>query len=109
MVVNFISTNTIVQSKRRGTKNQNFPTPISQYMYVYKRISWVQPPLHLRSRLRSKDFGVFVNARHKAQAYSSSNGFRDLALVDRSQSSFGRVFDTAHLGHILGHDGEILV
>lgn len=111
MIVNFISTNAMVQNiilhllQKQGRIKPNFPTPISQSM---SRTSRSQPSLHFRSSLSSKDFGVSVNARHQAQAYSSSNGFRDFSLVHWSQSSFGGMSNTTHFGHVLGHDSKIL-
>lgn len=52
---------------------------------------------------------MFVYARHQPQAYCSSDGFGHLALVDGSQAGQVGMLYPAHVGHIVRHDGEILI
>lgn len=49
-----------------------------------------------------------VNTRHKAHADGSPECLGNFALVDRSKTGNGSGLDTAHAGHIFGHDGEVL-
>jgi hypothetical protein len=51
---------------------------------------------------------VSVDTGHKTNSNGSAERLSNLALVDRSQAGFGSVSDTAHAGHIFGHNGEIL-
>ena len=49
-----------------------------------------------------------MDAGHEAHAHRPSDGLGDTALIDGPQSRGRRMFDPAHLSHILGHDGEVL-
>ena len=64
--------------------------------------------LHTCSHLGRENFGVSVDTRHKTHADGSPECLGNFALVDRSETSDRSGFDTAHAGHILGHNGEVL-
>ena len=64
--------------------------------------------LHACSHLGCENFGVSVNTRHKAHADGSPECLGNFALVDRSKTGDGSGLNTAHAGHIFGHDGEVL-
>lgn len=49
-----------------------------------------------------------VYAGHEAQADCATYRLCDLALVLRSQACFLRMLYAARLGHVFGHDGEVL-
>ena len=51
---------------------------------------------------------VPVHTRNQTQTDRPSNGLRHLALVAWSESSVLVVLDLAHVGHVLGHDAEVL-
>lgn len=52
---------------------------------------------------------MFVGGRHQnTQANGSSYGLGHLSLVDGSQIGLVAVLDTTDLGHVLGHDAEVL-
>lgn len=49
-----------------------------------------------------------MHAGHEAQADGAAYGLCNLPLILGSQARLPRVLDAAHLGHILGHHGEVL-
>jgi hypothetical protein len=61
-------------------------------------------PLHLLI----KKFGVPVHTGHQTHPNRPSDCSRNTSLIDRSETSFARVLDTAHRSHVLGHNREVL-
>lgn len=51
---------------------------------------------------------MFISTRHQTQGDSSSDGFGDFSLVDKSQAGLGSWFNATHVGNVFGHDGEVL-
>ena len=64
--------------------------------------------LHTCPHLGCEDFRVSVDTRHKTHADGSPECLGNFALVDRSETGDGSGFDTAHAGHVFGHDREVL-
>jgi len=69
------------------------------------RIAIRPPTFHLRfDKLR-----MLVYTGHQAQRDRSSNCFCNFSLIYRSQARAVGMSNPSHLGHVFGHDREVLV